>query len=90
MEEISNIDEDLVDLVRSAAASLGRQGVPEPLATARALLADLRRDLGGNRLHIRKPFEIRNAEIRRAYNGRNAAELAARFGLAKKTIQNIV
>lgn len=80
---------DLPDILDSAARSLRRQGVPDATAKAKALVADLQSDLGGNRFTIKKPFGRRNAEIRAAYNGRNGDELAARFGLAKKTVQNI-
>lgn len=82
------IDDDMADLIYSAARSLHRQGVAGALDKARALVADLRRELDGP-LYIKKAFAERNAEIKAAYTGRNAGLLAARYNLSRSRIVKI-
>ena len=52
----------------------------------------LRRNYGGDNIRIPKTKDLsgRDAQIKQAYNGRNASELARQYGLSKSRIHDIV
>lgn len=82
--------DDLADLHTLTVTSLRRLGLADAEAITSHLLADLRRHLAGNTLYIDKGFQARNEQIRAAFNGRNAAKLAAQYGLSRRHIERIV
>ncbi|MFW5834496.1 MAG: Mor transcription activator family protein [Pseudomonadota bacterium] len=83
-----------VELHRAMTASLARRfGMAELAASALAdvICAEFRRECGGREIYIPAANRaVRNAEIRAAFNGRNHDELAARYGLGRSTIYEIV
>jgi Mor family transcriptional regulator len=82
-------DDDMADLLRTAASALQRRGVPNAEELARGIVADLRKELGGQSFYVSKAYDQRNAEIKSAFNGRNADELAARHGISKSRVLQI-
>lgn len=82
--------DDLADLQTLTVTSLARYGLADAEAITAHLLADLRRHLAGSVVYIDKGFQERNAQIRAAFNGRNADKLAAQYGLTRRRIEMIV
>lgn len=82
--------DDLADLETLTVASLQRLGVADADAVAAYIVADLRRQLAGGVVYINRGFSVRNQQIRTAFNGRNAAKLAAQYGLSRRHIERIV
>lgn len=82
--------DDLADLHTLTVTSLRRLGLADAEAITAHLIADLRRHLAGNTLYIDRGFQARNAQIRADFNGRNAAKLAAQYGLSRRHIERIV
>lgn len=82
--------DDMDDLMRVATNALRRRGVANATDLALGLVADLRKELGGQSLYIGKAYDQRNAEIKSAWDGHNADDLAARYGISKSRILQIV
>lgn len=80
----------MADFRETVFNSLRRRGIGHADELASGLVSDIRREWGGQALYVSRAYSQRNAEIRSAYNGRNAADLARQYGLSKKTILNIV
>ena len=83
------------DLTATARQIMSGCGVTEDLADAVAdqLVAWLCRAYGGERVYIpatRRRLADRNTAILREFNGRNHAELAARYHLSVRTIYRIL
>lgn len=82
--------DDLADLQRVTADSLRRFGLADADQIAAWLMKDLRRELAGCSVYVSKGFQARNQEIRLAFNGRNAAKLAAQYGITRRRVDQIV
>ena len=82
--------DDLLDLEIVACASLRRWGLADAEAIASHLVADLRRQLAGSTVYVSKGFRERNQQIKMEFNGRNAAKIAARFGLSRRRVDQIL
>lgn len=82
--------DDMDDLMRVATNALRRRGAANATDLALGLVADLRKELGGQSLYIGKAYDQRNAEIKSAWDGHNADDLAARHGISKSRILQIV
>ena len=85
-----NEDTDLADLQAIAFDSLRRFGLMNAEAIAAHLVADLRRQFAGDSLYFNRGFTARNQQIRQQFNGRNAAKLAAQFGLSRRRVEQIL
>lgn len=80
-------------LAQKLSSALQRQGLVDVRDIVREVMADLVADCGGCELYVPRRFDDidgRNAAIRQAYNGRNAHELADRFGLSMRHVLRIV
>lgn len=69
----------------------GARGIAEVIGVPATI--KLMRCYGGTNLYVPKPDDVirrmRDARIRKEYNGYNAKSLAYRYGLAERTIQVI-
>lgn len=82
--------DDLTDLEMLTLNSLRRWGLADAESIAAHLIADLRRNMAGSVVYISRGFMARNQQIRREFNGRNAAKLATQYGLSRRHIDRIV
>ena len=86
--------EILADLAGLIHARLVEREVPDASSIATELAEDIRRQWGGGLIYIPKGVALtrhqRNDEVARAYNGRNHAELARRFGVTLACIYAIL
>jgi Mor family transcriptional regulator len=84
------MNDALADVWQFAVHSLHRAGIAQPEPIADTLIEDLCRQLGGQTIYINYGFQWRNRRIRQEYNGRNAAKLAAQYGLSRQRIHQII
>jgi Mor family transcriptional regulator len=87
---IDDEDSDIAELFRCAMECLMRQGIPDADQVARQLMADIRRELGGGYVYVKRGFAERNLRIRAEFSGKNIAKLAAQYGLSRRRIEQIV
>jgi Mor family transcriptional regulator len=87
---IEDEDSDIAELFRCAMECLMRQGIPDADQVAQQLMTDIRRELGGGSMYVKRGVAERNLRIRMEYSGKNIAKLAAQYGLSRRRIEQII
>ncbi len=94
MTEVAE-EEDLVDeMAQVIEAVCQMQGIKKGTLIASIWATKVRERFGGERRYVsrkaREALAERNAKICREFNGRNLAELAARYELDERQIRNVL
>jgi Mor family transcriptional regulator len=82
----ANFRDDLVRIIRNAL------GLPESIAVPMAdeLAKGMKRELGGVNIPVGEIRAVRDAAVRRDFNGRNQSEVIKRHGISRRTFYRII